>query len=186
MIIGPGHNLGPTLEPGATWRRTAWVRARADLLPTLPIEVVRLRVKRARELGLPYKTYAGIRASTGHDLIGFLFSSNALGMVGMARLDPVRTEKLPDVHARRVAFVHRPLLPADVSLIDRIDSTHTATRFTQSWTAMRDTLRDALRREGHPADRYLFIGETVFEAEWAVAVKAAGFVQGAAYFGHAD
>ncbi len=51
MTPGIGHNGGPTLEPGAGWRRHAWSRARADLLPTLPLEVVRLRVARARNWG---------------------------------------------------------------------------------------------------------------------------------------
>ena len=63
-LAGIGHNNGPTMEAGYTWRKHVWTRARADLLPTLPIEVVRLRVKRAAELGLPYKTYASVRAST--------------------------------------------------------------------------------------------------------------------------
>ena len=73
-----GHNGGPSLEAGASWRRHCWTSARAALLPTLPIEVVRLRVKRAKALGLDYKTYAGVRAATGHDVVAFLFSSNAL------------------------------------------------------------------------------------------------------------
>ena len=50
---GIGHNGGPTLESGGSWRRVAWKKAREELLPTLPIEVVRLRVSRAKELGLP-------------------------------------------------------------------------------------------------------------------------------------
>jgi hypothetical protein len=182
MTPGFGHNNGPTIEPGATWRRTAWARARADLLPVLPIEVVRLRVKRAQELGLPYKTYAGIRASTGHDLIGFLFSSNALGIIHLARLDSSRAEKLAGVNARRVAVVHRPLAAADVVRNDAIDSAHAAPRFIQSWSAMRDTLRDAIRAEGQPADRFLLIGETAFERDWSGALKAAGFLSGDTYF----
>ena len=64
-----GHNNGPTMEPGESWRRHAWGRARARLLPVLPIEVVRLRVKRAAEIGLDYRTYASIRAASGHDVI---------------------------------------------------------------------------------------------------------------------
>ena len=47
MIAGPGHNGGPSLEGGTSWRRHCWTQARERLLPTLPIEVVRLRVKRA-------------------------------------------------------------------------------------------------------------------------------------------
>ncbi len=182
MTPGPGHNNGPTMEPGATWRKTAWARARADLLPVLPIEVVRLRVKRARELGLPYKTYASVRASTGHDLIGFLFSSNALGMVQVARLDPAREIKLEGVDARRVALVHRPFDPATIAAIPQIDSAHTAPRFSQSWAAMRDSLRDVIRAERQPADRFLLIGETAFERDWAGAVGAAGYLPGADYF----
>ena len=74
-LPGIGHNNGPEMT-GLSWRSHCWRGARAQLLPTLPIEVVRLRVRRAAELGLPYKTYAGVRAQTGHDLVGFLFSSN--------------------------------------------------------------------------------------------------------------
>ncbi len=59
-----GHNGGPTLEPGGAWRRHCWRKARADLLPHLPIEVLRTRVRRAGELGLDYRTYASVRAAT--------------------------------------------------------------------------------------------------------------------------
>ena len=62
-MSGIGHNKGPTMEPGAGWRRYAWKRARAELLPKIPLEVVRMRVRRARELGLDYRTYAGVRAT---------------------------------------------------------------------------------------------------------------------------
>ena len=78
---GIGHNGGPTLEPGSTWRTHCWRAARAALLPKLPLEVVRLHVRRAAEIGLDYKTYAGVRATTGHDLVAFLFSTNALRLL---------------------------------------------------------------------------------------------------------
>ncbi len=82
-----GHNGGPSMEPGFGFRKLAWTKARADLLPTLPLEVVRLRVKRAQRLGLPYKTYATIRATSGQDIVGFLFSGNALELrVGQVAL----------------------------------------------------------------------------------------------------
>ncbi|MEM9350184.1 MAG: hypothetical protein AAGA47_07975, partial [Pseudomonadota bacterium] len=78
---GIGHNNGPSMEAGYTYRKHQWKKAREALLPTLPLMIVRMRVKRAKELGLDYKTYAGVRASTGRDVIGFLFSSNALRLV---------------------------------------------------------------------------------------------------------
>ena len=80
-VAGIGHNQGPTMERGASWRRYAWRRARSELLPKLPLEVARRRVRRARELGIDYKAYAGIRAATGRDIIALLFSSNALRLL---------------------------------------------------------------------------------------------------------
>ena len=36
-MAGIGHNNGPTMEAGESWRRHAWGKARARLLPVLPI-----------------------------------------------------------------------------------------------------------------------------------------------------
>lgn len=182
MTPGIGHNNGPTSEAGESWRRFAWGRARADLLPTLPLEVVRLRVKRAQELGLSYRTYASVRASTGRDLIGFLFSSNALALVRSEALPQDRAARLAHVRAARHVLVHRPLIPARVALNPQIDGAGAAPRFTDSWSAMRQTVRDAIRATGTPADGWLVVGETAFERDWAEAGRTAGFLPGAAYF----
>lgn len=72
---GIGDNNGPTLEAGFAFRKHAWTRARRNLLPNLPVEILKTRLRRAQELGLAYKTYASIRASTGRDVIGFLFQT---------------------------------------------------------------------------------------------------------------
>ncbi|MGF1552163.1 MAG: hypothetical protein ACFBWO_06645 [Paracoccaceae bacterium] len=53
-----GHNGGPPLDPGRSFRAYAWKRARAELVPRLPLEIVRRRVRRARELGLDYPANA--------------------------------------------------------------------------------------------------------------------------------
>ena len=110
---GSGHNGGPTLEPGAGWRRYAWRRARAELLPTLPLEVVRLRVQRARELGIDYKAYASVRAATGRDVIALLFSVNALRITPAApAMPPEEAARLAAVSgAERQLAVYRPLAP---------------------------------------------------------------------------
>jgi len=63
-----GHNQGPTMGSGAGWRRYAWKRARRELLPQLPLEIVRLRIRKARELGIDYKSYASIRAANGRQM----------------------------------------------------------------------------------------------------------------------
>ncbi|MBI1416116.1 MAG: hypothetical protein GC146_02735 [Limimaricola sp.] len=179
---GIGHNGGPADDTGFSWRRHAWTQARAALLPTLPIEVVRLRVRRAAELGLPYRTYASVRAATGHDLIGFLFSSNALGLLRDEALPPERAARLGLLVAGRQAIVHRPLSPARVARNPQIDGAAPAPVFTDSWATMRDRIAATIRATGHPADRWLVIGETAFERDWAEAGRTAGFLPGAAYF----
>lgn len=81
MSIGyhpAGHNNGPVIATGLGYRKHCWTKARAALLPKLLIEVIRGRLKRAKELGLDYKSYASIGATSGHDVVAFLFSSNAL------------------------------------------------------------------------------------------------------------
>lgn len=178
---GPGHNNGPTMEGGAGWRRHAWRRARAALVPTLPVEVVRLRVRRAKELGLPYRTYAGIRAATGHDLIGFLFSSNALRLIHRAELPADRAARLTGIiGAERRALVHRPLAPAQVTGLQGLDAAYPAPLFTDSWSVMAQKVRAAT--EGRPADRFLIVGDQPLEKDWAEAGRTAGYIAAEAFF----
>lgn len=180
---GIGHNRGPADDDdGASWRRFAWGKARAALLPTLPVEVVRLRVRRAVQLGLPYKTYASVRASTGRDVIGFLFSNNALAVLKAGQVMPAdRVAKLAAVAgADRVALVHRPLEP--VVFLQTLDAAFVAPGFDHRWPVMRDVLRGVIRQRGQPADGYLVIGETALERDWAEAGRMAGFLSGQVYF----
>lgn len=180
---GIGHNRGPCAEEGVSWRKFAWAKARADLLPTLPIEVLRLRVRRAQDLGLPYKTYASVRASTGRDVIGFLFSNNALQLFKAGQGLPAdRAAALDAIKgADRVALIHAPLLPGFQA--ENVDAAFAAPSFLEAWPTMRDHLRGIIRARGKPADGYLVIGETDFERDWAEAGKTAGFLTGARYFG---
>ena len=181
MMAGLGHNNGPSMEPGQAWRKHAWRQARAALLPKLPLEVVRLRVKRAKALGLPYQTYAGIRASTGHDLVGFLFSSNGLAMPVRGAVAPDHVhEKLRQIEqATRVALLHKGI---DASMVDGLDRIDDAPVPHLSWSAMRDRMKAIAVSAGHPADRWLVVGETMFEREWAEAAQMAGFLRGTEYF----
>lgn len=185
MSAGIGHNGGPELDGPVAWRRYAWGRARAELMPHLPVEVVRLRVKRAAELGLDYRTYAGVRAATGRDVIGFLFSSNGLQVVRTgaelpgavrARLEAVRG-------ADRLAAVQPPLSPVVAARDWPVDGAVAAPAAVLSWPAMRDRVRDIIRARGLPPDGVLVVGETALEREWAEAGKTAGFLTGARYFG---
>ncbi len=188
-MSGLGHNGGPTLEPGAGWRSYAWARARRDTLPKMPLEIVRLRVNRAKELGIDYKSYASIRAGTGRDVIALLFSTNAL-RVGpkLVTLPEAEAAKLGAVKgAHRLAAVHRPLTPhlvegANAALID---AAMQAPTLADGWTATREKLTELTRGRGLPSDAVVVIGDTALEAEWAVAGRMAGYLPAGAYFGAA-
>ena len=183
-MAGIGHNSGQVDEPGKSWRRHVWTKARKDLMPTLPIEVVRLRVRRAAELGLPYKTYAGIRASTGHDLIGFLFSNNALQVLREGQPLPAdRAAKLGAlVRTDCSGVAHRPVTPTHLGSLPGIARADAAPAFSDSWAAMRDRMRAMITAQGHAADRFVIVGDTAFEREWAEAARTAGYLQADQFF----
>lgn len=176
-----GHNGGPTMEAGASWRRHCWTAAREALLPTLPIEVLRGRLKRAAELGLDYRTYAGLRAATGHDIIAVLFSSNALNATPIVPQD--RQTKLAAITgATRHGLAIAPL-PAQALLRGArgtLDTAHPAPPLLARWREARDHLRAILDRT--PSDRAILVAEHPLEAEWAMAARLAGTIRADRYF----
>ena len=178
-----GHNRGPTMEKGAGWRRYAWGRARAELLPTMPIEVVRRQVRRARELGLDYRSYAGIRAATGRDIVALLFSSNALRILRENhRIDAERLQRLEIVrHADILALIHPPAVPERVVRANPIlISAARAPGLAETWG---ETRRQVLELKGAiPADGVLVIGETALERDWCEAGRLAGYLPADRYF----
>lgn len=184
-MSGIGHNGGPTLEGGYSWRKHVWTKARADLLPTLPIEVLRRRVARAKELGLPYRTYASVRASTGRDVVGFLFSTNALRLLrnGDALPEERARQLVSMVDCTRVALAHPPIDPARLTEGRPIDLAHRAPSLVVSWSAMRQRMGEIIREDRLPADGLLVVGETALERDWAEAGRTAGYLSGAELFG---
>ncbi|MCX7889358.1 MAG: hypothetical protein N2422_06450 [Rhodobacteraceae bacterium] len=182
-----GHNRGPSLEPGGAWRRHCWGRARAELLPVLPVEVVRLRVRRAAEIGLDYRTYAGLRATTGRDLVAFLFSGNALGVLRPG-------EAVPPGRARRVGrlrgigtLVAAPgsgrIAAALAAAGARVDAAGPGPAPGAGWRAMRAALLELTGP--HPADGVLVIGAAPWERDWPAAARLAGFLPAERFFGGA-
>lgn len=181
-VIGIGHNGGP--GAGSGFRAHCWSVARRDLLGArLPIEVVRLQLRRAQALGLDYKTYAGVRATTGRDLVAFLYSSNALGVFRPG-------QPVPEAEAARIAASAAqphlgcaPRVPAQLlgRQIGAI-SARPLPPFGASWSAMRHEMKHWLRAQGLPGDAVLMIGETAHEREMMTAGGLAGFVSGQAFF----
>ncbi|MEL6583083.1 MAG: hypothetical protein AAFQ36_04565 [Pseudomonadota bacterium] len=182
-----GHNGGPTMEPGESWRKTCWSKARKDLLPTLPLQIVRIRVKRAQALGLDYTTYATVRATTGRDIVAFLFSDNALRLRAPGQMPPARAAKLQEApDCIRHLAVHPPLRPetalahlsADHGIA--LETVFAAPMLSQSWTETRAHLRAALGQT--PSDAVLMIGDGPLEPGWAKAGALAGYVPADRYF----
>jgi hypothetical protein len=179
-----GHNGGPSMEGGVSWRRHCWSSARERLLPTLPLEVVRLRVKRAKALGLEYKTYASVRAATGHDVVAFLFSSNALRVSVLRPAMPeVRAVKLAQVDCGRLALAVAPLTPGMVEAANPavLDGAHPAPFALAGFGEMRALLRQALGKV--PSDQVLLVGDLGQERDWCAAGRLAGYLPAERYFG---
>ncbi len=184
MTAGIGHNSGRVETRGFAWRKHVWTKARKQLMPTLPVEVVRLRVRRAQQLGLPYKTYAGIRASTGHDLIGFMFSNNVLHVLRDGQgLPPDRAAALDGlINTTCMGLSHRPVTPTHLAGLPGIDRAYAAPQFNDNWSRMRDRMREIVVDMGQPADRFVMIGDTAFEREWAEAAQMAGYLNAVQFF----
>ncbi len=178
-----GHNGGPTIEAGASWRRHCWQAAREALLPVLPVEVVRLRVRRAAALGLDYRTYAGVRAASGHDVVAFLFSSNALRVSAVRPGMPAAmAAKLQAVAAGRLGLAVAPLTAGLLAGANPVlDEAHAAPFALARWAEVRTGIRAALGRL--PGAGVVLIGDHALEAEWCIAGKLAGYLPAERYFG---
>jgi hypothetical protein len=185
-MSGIGHNGGPTMEAGYGFRKVAWKKARASLLPTLPLEIVRVRVARAKRLGLPYRTYATIRATSGHDIVAFLFSGNALGLAP-ARAMPeadraLRLDALGGA-AERLAAVYAPLRPETVLRgAPCLDAAVAAPTILTTWGEAGARLRGFVRERGLPPDGVVLVSATALERDWCGAAGLAGNLSAEAFF----
>lgn len=176
------------MAAGFGFRKLSWSKARAELLPTLPLEVVRFRVARAKRLGLPYKTYAQVRAASGRDIVAFLFSSNALDLRhGRSDIPYDQAVRLADLPATRLAAVYAPKAP-DVVLganAGLLDTAGVAPGFTATWRQTRDGLRDLARAGAVPLDGVVVVAATAIEREWSGTAGLASTVSADQFFAHA-
>ena len=189
-LPGTGHNLGPPLDQNTGFRRIAWKKARAELMPRLPLEVIKRRVRRATELGLEYPAYASILLGTGRDIVGFLFTCDALGMrLAQAVSVPPgisdKLQKIERVDTMLAAEHDRPdtlaeLLAAETPI--RFDG---ATRLPEAGAngeAGRAAIRAALQPLKLPGDAVVMIGTQAHERNWADAARLARFIPAERYF----
>lgn len=182
---GLGHNGGPSMEPGLVWRTHAWRSAQKKLMPnTIPKLVLQMRLQRAAELGMDYKTYAKVRQTSGQDVLGLLFSSNALRLFGSPQLPAPEAAVLERiVRAGRLALVHRPQDPARVSEANpALDKVAQAPVFTEGWGQIRDRVQGIMRQRGLPGASVVVIGAAPLEQEWSTAGRAAAYLCASEYF----
>lgn len=186
---GIGHNSNAL---GRSWRRFAWKEARKDLVAArVPLEIVRIRVRRAQRLGLTYPQYASVLLGSGRDIVGFLFTVNGLQLRLARRLEApahvaAKLRSAPD--AMRVA-----LSPADeppeMFLAELAEAT--AARFDAAalspapeaaWGDARRAVHAALSAARLPADGVVMVGDGAEDAQWADAAFLAKFIPTAEYF----
>ena len=188
-MAGIGHNRGP----GTGWRRHCWTRARAELLNNkLPLQIIRARVRRAEELGLTYPQYASALMGSGRDIVGFLFTCDALGLRLRRRLEmPGEVQaKLCGVTATLTAFSPEgePAGPfrAELSHVAGIDFAAAGPAPQDaSWQAARQAVGTILAPLKLPGKAMILVGTREAEAGWMAAAGMAKYLDRESYFGAA-
>ncbi len=180
-----GHNGGPTMEKGHSWRAYQWRQAQKALMPkTMPLAIVKMRVRRAKELGLDYKAYASIRQATGRDICGFLFSSNALRIIaGDAVMPPDRRAFVENIEkAERLAMLYAPTSLEAALASNPLEAAERAPDLRFNWTQTRERLSGFVATRKLSGDQVVIVGETALEEEWLAAARAAGYLPASRYF----
>lgn len=190
--IGIGHNNGPSLEPGFGWRKHCWSKARKDTISKhIPLEIVRLRVARAKELGLSYPQYASVLLGSGRDIVGFLFTVDGM------QLRLRRALEMPDAVQEKLADLEKVDLLAFSPSGEQPDlfraelNMNTGLAFksaapepsvSSTWREAGDAVKAVLEPEKLPARSVVLIGSRDLEASWALAGGLAKFMHGESYF----
>ncbi len=185
-----GHNLGPPLDAGFAWRVHCWRRAKREIAPRPPIEVVRRRVRRAQQLGLDYPQYASILLGSGRDVRAFLITAEAIGMRVMReiRLDAARARKLEALvdcdrlllaPAGEDAAACAAALAAVGGRVAAAGPGPTPPAILRDGAAALRFVLDPLKL---PGDAVVMIGATAEERAWADAARLAKFLPAESYF----
>ena len=185
-----GHNQGPLQGEG--FRRVAWKKARAELLGNkVPLQIVRMRVKRAQELGLSYPQYASVLMGTGRDITAFLFTVDGLQLRLRRELEmPGRVrDKLQGLaKTELLSFVPSGENPtefrAELTEVAGVPFVQTTAEPepSASWAEAKAAIRAALDPIKLPGGAVIMVGSRSQEAEWAVAGKLARFLPSTEYF----
>ena len=125
--------------------------------------------------------YAGIRATTGRDIVAVLFSSNALEMrKGQLQVSAETAQKLGQVLADRVGLATAPVRPQGMLQAVHFAYAIAAPFAFAPFAVQRTTLRAALG--SLPSDQAILVGAYNAEAEWCAAARLAGYIPAANFF----
>lgn len=152
---------------------------------TIPLSIVRMRMARAKELGMDYKTYAKVRQASGQDILALMFSSNALRIIGQgAKMPEARDAALDTIrNAKKLSLIHPPNTPKSVLENNKVlDAADIAPLFNDSWSMMRSKVKHLIQEQKLPGGAVLIIGDAPLENEWSTAGKAAGYLTSVEYF----
>ncbi len=189
---GIGHNKGPSMDGGFGFRRYAWKRARQELVGArVPLEIVRIRVRRAAALGLAYPQYASILLGSGRDIVGFLFTVDGMQLRLRRELEapPEVAAKLRALSgASRLALspAEEPAEPFRAELTAAtgapFDVAAPAPERGARWGQARARVLAALAPLKLPRGAVVMIGEGREEELWAEAAQLARFLPSKDYF----
>lgn len=192
---GIGHNGAPRSDPDHAWRTHCWRRSRAELIgQRLPLEVLKRRVARARELGLAYPAYASILLGSGRDIIGFLFTCDALGLRLRRRLEmprAVQAQLAGLVRCDRLVIAPEAEDPqafrAELQEVSALPFAGAGRppRPSAGWSESAAAIREILAQPGLPSQSVVMIGTDPREAAWADAANLARFLPASAWSGGA-
>jgi hypothetical protein len=192
VVAGIGHNNGPK-QLGLGWQKQCWTQSRNALIgKRMPIEVVRTRIRRARELGLEYPQYASILLGSGRDVIGFLFTVDGLQLKLRKRLEMPDTvqDKLRRLeHVSLMSFAPSGEAPAaflrEVSNVAGVPFLSAAPEVegVLGWSGARAAVRAVLDPLKMPSGGVVMIGTRESEARMAQAAKMSRFIPSGAFFG---
>ncbi|MGF1503366.1 MAG: hypothetical protein ACFBSD_16300 [Paracoccaceae bacterium] len=187
---GIGHNDGPPLDAGRSWRAFSWKQARAEALPRAPLEVVRRRVARARALGLTYPAYASILLGTGRDVVAFLFTAEAVGLAvrrGGWSLREDRAMRLRALERCQRLLIAPPPVEEIAPALRRaqnlvIEGVAPRPAEPASLPRARSAIRGVLDPLKLPSDAVVMVGTAPEERDWSEAGRLAKFLAAEAYF----
>lgn len=193
-MAGIGHNSGRS-KRGLGWQKHCWTVARRELLgKAVPVEVVRMRIKWARQLGLAYPEYASILRGSGQDIVGFLFTVEGLQLRLQRQLEMPEGVKGKLQGLQRcdlLAFSPSGEIPkvfrAELNDVSGVDFAAAAPEPEQqaSWPEARKAVRAVLDPLNLPSGAVVMIGGRGVEEPLAMAGKLARYIRSDDYFGQA-